>query len=108
MRHGALVSRERHESLDEAIEALERHAKEIRLQGPLPGRKLIREFEPADLVAGRVEISTRGGLIGAGRTAGVDVMGDGRLVAFRGGLRREELDLGDGSPWAAVRAALHG
>jgi hypothetical protein len=40
------------------------------------------------------------------RTAGVDVMGDGRFVAFRGGMRREELDPGDGYPWAPVRDAL--
>ncbi len=71
----------------------------------MPGRKLVREFEPGDLVAGRVEIST-GGMIRRGITAGVDVMGDGRYVAFRGGIGREELDYGEGSPFAAVRRAL--
>jgi hypothetical protein len=33
-------------------------------------------------------------------------MGDGRYVPFAGGVRREELDHGDGSPFAAVRRAL--
>jgi hypothetical protein len=104
-RHGARVARERFDDLDAALEALERHAKEIRSQGPLRGRKLIREFEPADLVAGRVEIST-GGFMRGGTTAGIDVMGDGRYVAFTGGIGREELDAGDRSPFAAVRRAL--
>jgi hypothetical protein len=41
-----------------------------------------------------------------GTTAGIDVMGDGRYVAFTGGIGREELDAGDRSPFAAVRRAL--
>jgi hypothetical protein len=65
----------------------------------------VREFEPADLVAGRVEIST-GGLLRGRVTAGIDVMGDGRYVAFTGGVGREQLDVGERSPFAAVRQAL--
>ena len=66
---------------------------------------MVRDFEPGDLVAGRVEIST-GGMLRRGVTAGVDVMGDGRYVAFRGGIGREELDFGEGSPFAAVRGVF--
>jgi hypothetical protein len=99
------VYRERFDELDPALEALERHAKDIRSAGPLQGRKLIREFEPADLVAGRVEIST-GGMFGGGITAGIDVMGDGRYVAFTGGVGRDHLDFGDRSPFTEVRRAL--
>jgi hypothetical protein len=98
------VAREQFGELDAAIAAPEREAKQVRSEGPLPSRKLVREFEPGDLVAARLEIST-GGLL-RGRTAGVDVMGDGRLVAFRGGMRREEIEPGDGYPWSAVRDAL--
>jgi hypothetical protein len=76
----------------------------VRREGPLPSRSLVREFSPQDLVAARLEIST-GGLL-RGRTAGVDVMGDGSFVAFRGGMRREELDPDEGYPWATVRDAL--
>lgn len=65
----------------------------------------MRDFEPGDQVAGRVEIST-GGLIRRGVDAGIDVMGDGRYVAFRGGFGREEIDPGDGSPFSAVRRVL--
>jgi hypothetical protein len=34
------------------------------------------------------------------------VMGDGRYVAFTGGIGREELDIGERSPFSAVRKAL--
>jgi hypothetical protein len=67
----------------------------------------VRDFEPGDLVAGRVEIST-GGWLRRGLDAGVDVMGDGSFVAFRGGLAREPLEIGNDSPWAAVRKAMLG
>jgi hypothetical protein len=65
----------------------------------------VRNFESAQQVAGRVELST-GGMLRRGRTAGVDVMGDGTFVVFEGGVRREQIDLGDDSPWAVVRRAL--
>lgn len=52
-----------------------------------------------------MEIST-GGLFRRGVTAGVDVMGDGTFVAFTGGMRREQLDLRNDSPWDVVRREL--
>lgn len=105
VRHGPRVSRERFESLDEALEALEARAREIRSQGRLPDRKMIRDYPAEQQVAGRLEIST-GSLWRRGREAGLDVMGDGRLVPYVGGLRRRELDPGDGGPLAALREAL--
>jgi hypothetical protein len=105
VRRGPRVTREKFDDLDAAIVALERYAKEIRSAGPLQSRKMLREFEPDAQVAGRVEIST-GGLIRRGEDAGVDVMGDGTFVAFRGGMRRSELDPGQLGPFEAVRRAL--
>lgn len=105
VRQGPRVSREKFEDLDSALEALERHAKDIRSAGPLKGRKMLREFEPDVQVAGRVEIST-GGFMRRGIDAGIDVMGDGTFVAFAGGMRRVELDPGSRGPFAAVRNAL--
>ena len=58
-------------------------------------------------MAGRIEIST-GSVLRRGVTAGIDVMGDGRYVAFRGGLGRTELDYGEGSPFEAVKRELKG
>ena len=105
VRHGSRVEREQLRSLAEAIAALERRAEEIRSAGPLRPRKMLREFEPASQVAGRVEVSS-GGVLRRGADAGVDVMGDGTFVAFRGGVRRVELDPGRDGPFAAVRKAL--
>ncbi|HEY8467548.1 MAG TPA: hypothetical protein VIL04_12170 [Solirubrobacterales bacterium] len=107
VRHGSRVTHRKFERLDDAVEALEQSAKEIRAAGPLRDRKMIREFPAAQQVAGRVEIST-GGLLRRGRDAGVDVMGDGRFVPFAGGIRRRELDPGSDGPFEAVRRALVG
>lgn len=105
VRHGPRVTREKFESLDEALSALEAKAKEIRSQGRLPDRKMIREYPAERQVAGRLEIST-GGLFRRGKEAGLDVMGDGRLVPYVGGVRRRELDSGEDGPFAALREAL--
>ncbi len=104
MRKGPQVERERFDDLEAALIALEHRAAEIRDAGPLEPRKMFREFEAAKQVAGRVEIST-GGLIRRGTDAGIDVMGDGAFVAFKGGLRRAELDPAL-DPIDAVRQAL--
>ena len=104
VRQGSRVERGSFEDLDAAMAALEEHAKAIRKEGPLEPRRMLRDFEPGDQVAGRVEIST-GGFLRRGVDAGVDVMGDGRFVAFRGGVSRSPLEAGDG-PFAAVRRAL--
>lgn len=80
-------------------------AESVRDEGPLDEVKMIRSYEPATRVAARLEIST-GGLLG-GETAGVDVMGDGRVVPFRGGIVRRALEPGGRqTPYDAVRRAL--
>ena len=101
------MAREKFEDLDEAIATMERRAKDIRSQGPLEARKVFREYEAGVQVAGRVEISS-GSFFRSGREAGVDVMGDGTLVAYEGGggFRRSELDPGEDGPFDAVRRAL--
>jgi hypothetical protein len=107
IRHGARVEREKFDDLDRALAAAQRGVERIRAEGPLPEVSMIRTFEPADRVAARVEVSS-GGLL-RGRSAGVDVMGDGALVAFGGGVRRETLAPADGqSAFDAVRRALEG
>lgn len=105
VRHGPEVRRERMESLEQAIDQLQRRAQQIRSEGPLRKVSSLRDFEPEQRVHARLEIST-GGIL-RGRDAGVDVMGDGTLVPYRGGVRRTELRLQEGqSPFEAVGEAL--
>ncbi|MFL5870321.1 MAG: hypothetical protein ACJ75R_04515 [Solirubrobacterales bacterium] len=101
------MSRERFDHLDDAVAALERSAESIRGEGGLEGVSLVRDFAPGDRVAARLEVST--GRWFRSRTAGVDVMGDGSLVAFAGGMTRTELEPRDSeSPFDAVRRELGG
>jgi hypothetical protein len=66
---------------------------------------MLRTFEPGDRVAARIELST-GGML-RGRSAGVDLMGDGALVAYSGGIGRRELEVSHGeSLVAALRREL--
>ena len=104
VRHGSAVSRERYEDLGEALSELRRRAEEIRAEGPLERTSALRDFEPGAQVAARLEISGKGLL--RPPTAGVDVKGDGAIVPFAGGIRREELAGGGEDPFAAIRAAL--
>ena len=105
VRRGPHVAKEKFEDLDEAVAVMERRVKDIRSEGPLQAAKMFREYDPSAQVAGRVEIST-GGFLRSGVSAGIDVMGDGTLVAFQGGMHRSELDPGQRGPFEAVRMAL--
>jgi hypothetical protein len=68
---------------------------------------MLREFTPAQRVAARIEIATGGWL--RGRAAGLDVMGDGSLVPYAGGVRRRKLEPRAGeSEVDAVRRELEG
>jgi hypothetical protein len=105
VRHGSDVERERCESLDEALGEMRRRVEQVRAQGPLPAARVPRDYEPSEQVHARLEIST-GGLFRR-RDAGVDVMGDGSLVPFSGGLSRRPLEPRDGATaYDAVHEAL--
>lgn len=107
IRHGPEVSREDHESLPGAIASLQEHAERIRAEGDLPEVSMLRTYEAGDRVKARLEIST--GRLLRSRDAGVDVMGDGALIAFRGGVGRKPLATETGrTPYEAVESALRG
>jgi hypothetical protein len=107
VRHGPAVQRESFDELRDAVAELERRAEAVRAGTPLEKVSMLRDFEPAEQVAARLEISTGGFL--RGRDAGVDVMGDGSVVPYRGGIRRERLEPRQGqSPYEAVGRALGG
>ena len=68
---------------------------------------MIRTYEPGDQVRARLEISAGGVL--RSRDAGIDVMGDGALVPFRGGVFRKELaPVGVDGAYEAVERAMLG
>ncbi len=105
VRHGSEVRRRRFDDLDAALREARREVEELRAEGPLGKVSMLRDFEPAAQVQARLEISGKGLL--RPPTAGVDLRGDGSLVAFSGSLAREELKPSDGEgPFELVRRAL--
>ncbi|HXF00346.1 MAG TPA: hypothetical protein VN458_08355 [Solirubrobacterales bacterium] len=107
VRHGPNVERESFETVDEAVDALERRAEAVRREGPLTRVNTLRDYEPGQRVHARLELSTGGVL--RGREAGIDVMGDGALVPYVGVIRKRRLEPSrDRSAFDAVREALTG
>jgi hypothetical protein len=99
------VERERFDSLDDAVAGLERRAEAIRAEGGRDEVSMIRTYAPGDQVHARLELSGAGRLRRA--EAGLDVMGDGRLVPYTGAIRKKQLEPGSGqSPYDAIRDAL--
>jgi hypothetical protein len=107
IRHGSEVERERFESPDDAVAELERRAEEIRAEGGLGEVKMLRTYEPGQRVHARIEV-TGPGLVRR-LAAGVDVMGDGAVVPYRGAVFKKRLEPRDGhDAYAAVLDALAG
>ncbi len=84
VRAGARVHKERHGDLAAALAAVREHADEIvrTADARAAGGRLMRRFEPAQQVVGRVELK------GAGVRCGIDVRGDGSAEAFTGRVGR--------------------
>jgi hypothetical protein len=105
VRHGPSVERERFDDLGEAVAELERRVKAIRAEGGLEPVSSLRDFSPSEQVHARLELSTGGWV--RRRDAGLDLMGDGSLVPYSGGIRRERLEASDDrTPFELVREAL--
>jgi hypothetical protein len=109
VRNGPKVTRERVETLGEALERVERYGRGLAAQ---PRRQevdlRVRTFTPAELVSARVEVAGPQRWRPAVR-AGIDVRGDGTIAAWTGGTQREPVELQDGeNPYDALRRALQG
>lgn len=77
----------------------------IRAEGPVKRVASLRDFEPAQQVHARLQLSGRGLL--RRPVAGVDVRGDGVFMPFKGSILREELDPTEyDTPFDAVRETL--
>ncbi|MGI8631545.1 MAG: hypothetical protein ACR2NA_03215 [Solirubrobacterales bacterium] len=104
VREQSRVQRHAFASLGEAMDALRTEAEAISRTTDMQTVSAFRTYEPGDRVAARIEISPPGL---RGRDAGVDVRGDGSLVAFRNSVFRKPLEPGpDGDVYAAIRAVL--
>jgi hypothetical protein len=102
IRTGPKVEHVRADSLDEALDALELHARAAaNTERRAPVDMRVRRYEAGDQVA------ARGELRGRRVAAGVDVHGDGAVQAWTGRLRRRPVALEDGeSPYEALRRAV--
>lgn len=98
------MKRERFDELEAALTELRRQVDAVRAEGPLADIKAVRNFEAGSRVAARLELSTGRWL--RGTDAGVDVMGDGSLIAFAGGMRRRELEAEGEAVYDAMREHL--
>jgi hypothetical protein len=94
VRRGPKVEHEQHETLDAALSAIERHAH----GRTRPVEALGTRYEPGDIVAARIELK------GAKQRAGLDVRGDGTLIAWTGRFVRKELP---GDALAALRQSVN-
>jgi hypothetical protein len=92
VRHGSSVGREKFDSLDEAMAEARRRVEEIQREGGLSTIKAFRDHTPDQRVHARIEISGPGLL--RGKEGGVDVMGDGKAIAYTGAIRKEQIDAG--------------
>jgi hypothetical protein len=85
MRFGPKVEKERHASLDEALDALAARIPRVSPRETVSA--LRRDYEPVRQVAGRLELHGPGGARG-----GVDVRGDGSAEAYRGWIRKRLIE----------------
>jgi hypothetical protein len=96
VRRGPKVDHERAGSLEEAIEVAKRYVRGARRRDPVEG--IGRRYEAEDLVAVRIELK------GPGGRAGLDVRGDGGVIAWTGRVVRKELPGDD--PYEALAQRL--
>jgi len=105
IRHGSDVEHESFDELEDAVEAMRRHAMAIRAEGPAKPVSALRDFGPEQQVHARLQLSGKGLL--RKPVAGIDVRGDGTFMPYRGGVTREELDpTSHDTPFDLVRETL--
>jgi len=107
VRAGPRVERTRYDDLDQALDAAERRAREI--AGKTPRQAVdarYKRFEPAQIVAARVELAGPERLLPS-RRAGIDVHGDGTTIPYLGRVKRQVVKQRQGeTAYRALRRAL--
>jgi hypothetical protein len=101
------VDHARFDGLDQLLDALEARGQElVRTASSNPVDLKVKRFEPAQQVAARLELAGPERWFASVR-AGIDVHGDGSAEAFRGGVRRVELEQRPGEDaFSALRRSL--
>jgi hypothetical protein len=90
VRQGSEVDRERFGTLDDALGEARARVGAVQRGERLGEVSAFRTYEPRQRVQARIEIWGRG--LVRGPEAGIDVMGDGSLVPYRGAVRKRTLE----------------
>lgn len=90
VRHGSDVRKLRFGAAEDAIAAAREHIDRVRREGNLPPISALREFAPGQRVHARIELNAPGGL--RPPSGGIDVMGDGAVIAYTGSVRKRPID----------------
>ena len=107
LRTDGRVEHARFEGLDQLLDALDARGRELAHMGSNRTVDLkVKRFEPEQQVTARLELAGPERWFPSVR-AGVDIHGDGSAEAFRGGVRRVELEQRPGEDaYAALRRSL--
>ncbi|HZA59794.1 MAG TPA: hypothetical protein VE523_11470 [Solirubrobacterales bacterium] len=89
-RHGSKVTKGKFDTLDQALEHARERVDAALREDRLGTVRMLRDFTPDQRVASRVEVS--GMKLVRGPEAGIDVMGDGAVVVYRGAIRKQPLE----------------
>jgi hypothetical protein len=107
IRTGPRVERERFDVLEQALDAVEAHGRELAKSTRTDTVDVrVKRFDPVEQVAARIELSGPQRLVPKVH-AGVDVRGDGSTEAYLGRLQREVVKPRNGeNAFSALRRAV--
>ena len=90
VRHGSSVGRKKFATLDEAIDDARRRVEEVQREDRVPPVSMLRDFSSSQQVQARIEISGPG--LMRAPEGGIDVMGDGKAIAYTGAIRKQTIE----------------
>ena len=91
IRHGSKVRKQSLDSLDQAIAEARASVAAVIAEGPLGSVSAFKDYGPESRIHARVEVSQGRGVFRRWE-GGIDVMGDGSVVAYTGGIRKKPIE----------------